>query len=235
MNLPFVSCVTPTFNRRKFLPYLLYMYSYQQYPINKRELIILDDSTETNKDIIDDFLSKNPNENIRYIYSKDRIKLGMKRNTLNELSKGDIIMAFDDDDYYPPEKIKYAVTKMNTHKVEISGSSEMYLYYTNTGLIYKCGPFSNTHCTNATVAYRRSYLKNRKYNDTADSAEEKAFLDNFENSILQLDTMKNILCICHDNNTVDKSRSIPNSQLTNLKLKDFVKDKKLYNFYLSLK
>lgn len=231
----FVSCVTPTFNRRKFLPYLLYMYAYQEYPKHKRELIILDDSDTSNEDIINEFKDKNPNENVVYVYSSQRIKLGKKRNMLNEMAKGDIIMSLDDDDYYPPDKIKYAVTKMNCNKVEICGSSEMYMYYANTGEIYKCGPFSNTHCTNATVAYKKSYLKTRKYNDEAVSAEEKAFLDNFEKPILQIDTMKNILCICHDKNTVDKNIIKPNCKLTNLKLKDFVKHKYLYNFYLSLK
>ena len=87
MSLPFVSCVTPTYNRRKFLPYLLYIYSYQEYPKNKRELVILDDSPESNQDLINEWLAKNPGENVNYVYKTEKIKLGRKRNMLNENSK----------------------------------------------------------------------------------------------------------------------------------------------------
>ena len=41
---PFVSVICPTYNRRESLPYLLYIWQYQDYPAEKRELIILDDS-----------------------------------------------------------------------------------------------------------------------------------------------------------------------------------------------
>ena len=33
---PFVIVVTPTWNRGAFLPYLLYMYRYQDYPADRR-------------------------------------------------------------------------------------------------------------------------------------------------------------------------------------------------------
>jgi len=234
--LPFVSCVTPTYNRAKFLPHLLYIYSYQEYPKNRRELVILDDSPSSNKHIIDEFLKKNPGENIRYIYKSEKIKLGRKRNMLNELAKGDIIMAFDDDDYYPPDKIKHAVTKMNSNKVEICGSSEIYVYFTKSKEIYVSGPFSTCHSTNGTVAFRRSYVENnkRRYNDEADKAEEKEFFDNFTNPIYQISSLKTILCISHQANTVDKSAMKEHMKPCKLKIKDIVKDKKLLAFYNSL-
>ena len=236
MSQPFVSCVTPTYNRRNFLPYLLYIYSKQDYPAKLRELVILDDSDQSNKDLIEEFKKKNPNENINYVYSKERIKLGKKRNMLNELTKGEIIVAMDDDDYYPPEKIKHAVKVMNSNKVEVSGSSEIYIYFTKTKEIYVSGPFSSCHSTNGTVVFRKSYIKvsTRRYDDEADKAEEKKFFDDFQNPIFQIDALKTILCISHVNNTVDKYPMRENMKLTKLKLKDIVKDKKLYNFYISL-
>jgi len=236
MSLPFVSCVTPTYNRRKFLPYLLHIYSYQEYPKNKRELVILDDSPESNQDVIDAHLKNNPGENIRYVHLKEKVKLGRKRNMLNKLAKGEIIIAFDDDDYYPPEKIKHAVTKMNANKVEVCGSSEIYVYFTKSKDIYVSGPFSNCHSTNGTVAFRKSYIQNdiRKYDDEADKAEERMFFDNFQNPIYQIDALKTILCISHVSNTVDKYPMRESMRPCNLKLKNIVKDKKLYNFYMSL-
>lgn len=99
MSREFVSVVTPTYNRRKFLPILIHLYKTRTYPKEHRELIILDDSLTTNEDLI-------PKDypNIRYYYHNEKMTLGEKRNKLNELARGDIIVCFDDDDYHYPEK-----------------------------------------------------------------------------------------------------------------------------------
>lgn len=240
----FVSCICATYNRRRFLPYLLHIYKNQTYTANKRELVILDDSPTTNQDIIDEFMAKNPSENIRYYYQSEKLTLGKKRNELNKLAKGEIIINFDDDDYYPPEKVKFTVTKMNAMKANVAGSSEIYIYFTQTKQMMVSGPFSNCHSTNGTIAYRKSWLKGgdnifsrtleRKYNDSATKAEEKDFLDDFQNPILQIPALTAILCIAHGSNTVDKYPMRQNMRESNVKLKDIVKDKMLYNFYLEL-
>lgn len=240
----FVSCICATYNRRRFLPYLLHIYKNQTYPPHKRELVILDDSPTTNQDIIDEFKRKNPKENIMYHYQSEKLTLGKKRNELNKLAKGDILINFDDDDYYPPDKVKYTVTKMNQQKADVAGSSEIYLYFTQTKQMMISGPFSNCHSTNGTIAFRKSWLYGgnnifnktiqRKYNDDANKAEEKDFLDDFQNPILQIPALTAILCIAHGENTVDKYPMRQNMRETNVKLKDIVKDKYLYNFYIEL-
>ena len=68
----------------------------------------------------------------------------------------------------------------------------------------------------------------------AAKAEEKKFLDDFANPILQLDAIKTILCIAHGENTVDKYPMRQNMRPSKYKLKDVVKDKVLYDFYISL-
>jgi glycosyltransferase involved in cell wall biosynthesis len=240
----FVSCICATYNRRRFLPYLLHIYKSQTYPANKRELVILDDSPTPNHDVIEEFKKKNPQENINYNYLSEKLTLGKKRNELNKLSKGDIIINFDDDDYYPPDKVKFTVTKMMSMKADVAGSSEIYIYFTQTKQMMVSGPFSNCHSTNGTIAYKRSWLKGgdnifnrtseRKYNDDATKAEEKDFLDDFQNPILQIPALTAILCIAHGSNTVDKYPMRQNMRESKVKLKDIVKDKYLYNFYLEL-
>lgn len=240
----FVSCICATYNRRRFLPYLLHIYKQQTYPANRRELVIFDDSPSSNEDIIEEFKKKNPSENIKYHYQSEKLTLGKKRNELNKLSSGDIIINFDDDDYYPPDKVKFTVTKMNAMKADVAGSSEIFIYFTQTKQMMVSGPFSNCHSTNGTIAYRRSWLKGgksifertneRKYNDDATKAEEKDFLDDFQNPILQIPALTSILCIAHGSNTVDKYPMRQNMRESKVKLKDIVKDKYLYNFYLEL-
>jgi hypothetical protein len=66
----------------------------------------------------------------------------------------------DDDDYYPPERVSHAVTKlMSMPSVDLAGSSEMYMYYMDTKEIVKLGPYNKQHATNGTLSYRTKYGK----------------------------------------------------------------------------
>ena len=54
MSHPFVSVITPTYNRRRFLPYLIQCYLQQTYPKERMEWIILDDGEDCVKDVFDE-------------------------------------------------------------------------------------------------------------------------------------------------------------------------------------
>jgi glycosyltransferase involved in cell wall biosynthesis len=234
MSLPFVSCVCPTYERRKFLPNLLDMFQRQSYPTDRRELILLDDSIQSNQDLIDQFKSKYPKCNITYVYQSEKLKLGKKRNMLNQMAKGDYIMFMDDDDYYCEDKIKYTITRMLGSRGGFSGSSEMYLYFTHLKQIYRFNKIGDNHCTAGTFCFTRDYLKDHKFDDNADKAEEKQFLDEYKTPLVQLDPFKTILCIAHDANTFDKKNILNRLIKTNLKLKNFIKEKHLLSFYQNL-
>lgn len=234
-NRPFVVCICPTYNRRIFLSKLLYMFNYQTYPQDKLLLIILDDSDDNNQDIIDE----SKLNNVKYIYSKDRIKLGKKRNMLNEIAisnKAEYIICFDDDDYYPKDKVSYTIRMMLSQKSLLSGCTTIYVYYTSLKKIYKFGPYNNNHCTNGTMAYHVDYIlkKNRKYEDEAIKSEEKYFLNNFSENILQLEPLKIILCISHSTNTVDKINKIMYGEEYTQNIKKIIKDNSLLEFYKKL-
>ena len=125
---PFVSVVTPTYNRRKFIPALIKMYESQTYPKNRMEWIILDDGTDKVKDLFAEVVKRLPN--IRYIENDSKLLIGQKRNIMNKLAKGTIIISMDDDDYYPPCRVSHVVTKFAHYpSVELAGSSERYIYY----------------------------------------------------------------------------------------------------------
>jgi glycosyltransferase involved in cell wall biosynthesis len=234
MSLPFVSCLTPTYERRKFLPYLLDIFRRQTYPVDRRELVILDDSKQSNQDLIDDFKKKYPQLQINYKYVSDKLKLGKKRNMLNGMAKGEYIMFMDDDDYYCSDKIKYTITRMLATKSTFSGSSEMYIYFTDTKLIYRFNRLGQNHSTAGTFCFHRDYLKNHSFQDEADKAEEKLFLDEYKTQQIQIDPYKAILCIAHSANTFDKRNLIDRLYKTNTKLKNFVSEKHLVEFYESL-
>jgi hypothetical protein len=97
------------------------------------------------------------------------------------------------------------------------------------------GPYGVNHATNGTIAYRRSYIENHKYDEAVKNAEESSFLNNYTEQMLQLDPYKTQLLMSHSENTYDKrqlrTQNSPVFKLTNLKLSHFIKNEKLAQFY----
>jgi glycosyltransferase involved in cell wall biosynthesis len=235
-DYPFVSVITPTYNRRRFIPSLIKCYESQDYPKDRMEWIILDDGQEKAEDLFEAIKERIPN--IRYIYMEDKLLIGGKRNILNKEAKGEIIVAMDDDDFYFPCRVSAAVKAFKQKpNVELAGASEIYMYYSDNKEIWKLGPYSATHATNGTMAFRSSYAKTHTYDDIVTHSEERSFLDDYKNPMIQLDPMKVMLVMSHSENTFDKKKMREQKQpnpfvkKTTLKLGDFIKDKELFDFF----
>lgn len=238
LNYPLVSVITPTYNRRSFIPILIECFLNQVYPKDRMEWIVLDDGSEPVEDIFLKHKSVLPM--LRYIRVEEKQLIGAKRNRLNQEAKGDIIVAMDDDDYYPSDRVSHVVTKFKQYpKFELAGSSEIYMYYTDIKTIYKLGPYNPNHATNGTMAWRKSYALRNTYDETVTHAEEKSFLENYKNPMIQLDPKKVMLVMSHSENTFNKKkmREDPNNpyvKKTILKLRDFIKEPLVRNFYTEL-
>lgn len=232
LDTPFVSVVCPTWNRREFLPYLLYIWQCQDYPAARRELIILDDSEQSSADLVN--MMVGDEANVRYIHSRERLTLGRKRNMLNEMATGEYILCFDDDDYYPPDKISHQITRMQLSNARFSGCDQIYIWYSHLDKIYLTHPFGKNHALNGTFGLHRNLLDKHRYEDEATLGEEVAFLKGFSTPVLQIDPRKAILCISHSNNTYDKDFVMGSSIPTDLRLEDFVSDSNLLTHYRRL-
>ena len=236
-NFPFVSIVTPTFNRRRFIPYLIACFKHQTYPANRMEWIVLDDGTDSVADLFKGELIKGI-QNLRYIrHDGEKLTIGAKRNRLNQEARGEILVAMDDDDYYPSERVSAVVAGFKKQpKVELAGSSEIYMYYTDLKVIYKLGPYNPNHATNGTMAWRKSYAATHRYDETVTHAEEKSFLEDYKHPMIQLDPFKVMLVMSHSENTFDKKKMLeqgesPFLKKTVMKLRDFIKEKPLRDFF----
>lgn len=235
---PFVSVLTPTYNRRKFIQAAITCFKNQTYPQDRMEWIILDDGTDKVKDMFDN--SGIPN--VRYhAIDGEKLKIGAKRNRINELATGDICVCWDDDDYYPPDRVRKAVTTLRSvpnKRVPVVGSSQLYLYFTDRDQIWSIGPYNPNHCTNGTMAYWRSYFGEHRYDDDADKAEEAKFMDQWKTPVIQLKPEDTMLVLCHAHNTFDKRKLLeqqnPTMKKVAIKMRQLVKDKSLSDFYLAL-
>ena len=228
---PFVSICTPTYNRRKFIPFLIKCYQNQTYPRHLMEWIVVDDGTDPVGDLFEGI------EGVKYVHQEEKMKLGKKRNYMHTLTKGQIIVYMDDDDFYPPERVTHVVDRLRSKPgVLACGSSAIYIYFQKQKEIYQFGPYAPAHATAGTFGFWRRLLKQTSYDDEAEYAEEKQFLKNYSIPFVQLDPKKSILVFAHDSNTFDKSRLLINPdpkyvKKTKLKPKNFIRDKALAKFY----
>ena len=230
-ELPFVSICTPTFNRRPFFPSLIKCVDNQLYPKHRIEWIIVDDGS----DKIEDLVVNIPY--VKYVKMEEHLTIAKKRNLLNDMTRGDIIVNMDDDDYYPPERISHAVEMLTQNETFLcAGASQLYMYFNKLSKMYRFGPYGVNHATAATFAYKRELLNMTRYNDDTAFAEEKLFLKNYTIPMIQLDPVKTILVFAHSQNSVDKyellkkpSRYINESIVS---IDDFIKDVEIKQFFL---
>jgi len=232
---PFVSVCTPTYNRRIFIPQLIKCFLEQDYPRDKMEWVVVDDGEDSVEDLFKDVPC------VKYHRVEEKMKLGRKRNYMHELSKGDIIVYMDDDDYYPPCRVSHAVGQLEGQpRVLAAGSSMVYLYFNDLDCIYRFGPYGRSHATAGTFAFKRKLLKETRYDDDAELAEEKAFLKNYTIPFTQLEPLKSIFVFAHQYNTFDKRNLLKNPnpafvhKMKDMKLKDCIRAKWARDFYTSI-
>jgi ribosomal protein L5 len=94
------------------------------------------------------------------------------------------------------------------------------------------------------MAWRSSYAKTHTYDEKVLFAEEKSFLEDYKNPMIQLDPFKVMLVMSHSENTFDKKKlreqeeqmrlagkENPVVHKTALQIEDFIKDKTLREFF----
>lgn len=144
-SLPFVSCLCPTAREPDELHLLaeaVHWFTVQQYPPDRRELIILNDI---------------PHRKLRctapgvIVVNRHRPfqTLGAKRNALIEMARGEVLLPWDDDDVSLPGRIPQAVAMLDG-----------YDYWDPKGRWYEVGGRINhpgrQNCTHHASAYRKA-------------------------------------------------------------------------------
>ena len=228
---PFVSVCTPTFNRRPFIPFAIKCFEHQNYPRDKMEWIIVDDGT----DKIEDLVAHLPY--VKYFKYDEKMTLGKKRNLINSKATGDIIVYMDDDDYYPPDRVKHAVEKLKDSKALCAGSSAMYIYFKHISKMFLFGPYGPNHATAATFAFKKELLNVTKFDEESCVAEERKFLKDYTIPFVQLESSKSILVFSHTQNSFDKKELLkqmpnPNIHETTMLPKDLVNEPEILQFFM---
>ncbi|EOR94513.1 glycosyl transferase, group 2 family protein domain protein [Arcticibacter svalbardensis MN12-7] len=158
-ELPLVSCVMPTYNRRSFIPHAIKYFLRQEF--YNKELIIIDDGT----DCIEDLIPKI--DLIKYIRLKTKITLGAKLNMACSHASGSIIVNWDDDDWYASHRIKYQVEELKRNNSEVCGINNL-LYYDITNkkaFEYKYPLTQRKWLLGSSLCYQRSLWEKNKFKE----------------------------------------------------------------------
>lgn len=201
MELPLVSCIMPTSNRQKFIPFALTYFLNQNYP--NKELIIVDDGKNSIAPLI-------PNHSdIKYFYIEQLGKIGYKRNYACEKAKGEIIMHWDDDDWYAHDWISRQVNFLIKSGADICGIRHIHYYSTFMNTLWqgdahnRNNPNSKKWLSGATLAYWKSFWEKHPFKDLQ-KGEDEDFVQQPEASVFAHDYINGFVAILHGDNTTIK-------------------------------
>ena len=204
-ELPHISLVTPTKNRKDYFWIAIENFKNQSYPLDKIEWIIGEDGDDCIKDML-------PTEyNIKYYYSeKDIDNIGDKRNFCIEKATNDIIVFMDDDDFHNKKSIENRVRallglKEEGKDIQLVGSKDMLIYYPEYDecRYLECRAKRQIH--EGTMAFYKNFWEENKFTSKK-SAEGAEFIDNRIHKVHHLTVSYIMIAITHTNNTTDKNQ-----------------------------
>jgi len=201
MALPLVTCIMPTANRERYIPFALDYFAQQNYP--NKELVIIDDGKESIKSLIPN------NPQIRYYYTDPIGTIGLKRNYAIERSKGTIIMHWDDDDWHAYDWIEKQVNFLLTTGADICGIKHVHYFSAMMNMFWqgdahnRNNPNSRVWLNGATLAYWKSFWEKNPFQDLQ-KGEDDAFIQSTGAKVYAHDYIDGFIAILHPDNTTVK-------------------------------
>ena len=231
-ELPHISIVTPTHNRRELFSIAVRNFEEFIYPKDKIEWIIVDDSSEEHT--IVDLVPKD--KRIHFFELRDpnskevtKLTIAQKRNIGASKAKGEIILHMDDDDYYPPESILARVKVLMKYKkdgIKCVGCTEIGTYnlMENKSSMSSDGPISFSE---ASMAYYRDFWVERAFNNHQLRAEHKDFMENRLDACMDIPYAFVLIALTHHNNYTSFRKISRNT----LKFRDNNRDANFYDIW----
>jgi glycosyltransferase involved in cell wall biosynthesis len=215
-----IAC-TPTRNRRWALEFSVACMKQQ---IVKPDIWIVYDNSDTPEQSWKDIETMDFGIPIVYVIVPIRATpIGAMRNKCMQHAlkeNAEYILFWDDDDYYPPQRIEENIRALEKNALaDISGSSTLHLLLTRENVLMTTGPFHERHGTAATFCIRSSYAKQNTFDDTKEKGEEITFTKEWKANLVQVDNPETMIVVMgHARNTVDKSDLLRRPSMYNAKI-----------------
>lgn len=211
---PKVSVITLTYNRRKFIDLAFHNLMWSDYPLDKIEWIVVDDSDNEHavSDKLMDFCAKVPALQLVYVPLTKRTSIAEKRNVGCDRATNDIILFMDDDDHYPTTSFRRRVSwlLLDTEK-KVAGCTMIAMYDLVRGAsAVNVPPWAlplAQRISEATLTFRKSFWQDRQFNSETNIAEGEAWLTGREAAFMEIPPQHIIVALSHNNNA--SSRRVP--------------------------
>jgi len=185
-----IDILIPTYNRKKFEKLITHNISIQTYPLIKN-IIIADDSNDN--------LQLDVNYSVLN-YKVERMSIGAKRNFLLSKSTSRYVVFMDTDDFYNCNYISHSIHKLLMSGKSITGTSDMLMYYQEQTYRLSCIFLHAINEATLVIDTHNVQLKFKEQN----SSEGLEPLKNHIGDIVQSDINKVMVCLCHQENTINK-------------------------------
>jgi glycosyltransferase involved in cell wall biosynthesis len=168
-----VSCILPTHGRRAFVALAVERLLAQDHA--RVELVVVDDGFSP----VEDLLERVPRA--QYLRLRERRSIGAKRNLACEVARGDLLVQWDDDDWYGSARLSRQIEPIVADRADLTGVPARWIGSLTEGKFWTLAPelhrrmfLGDVH--GGTLAFARSvFTIGARYPD-ADLAEDAAFL-----------------------------------------------------------
>jgi hypothetical protein len=218
-SLPPISIVTLLYNRRRFFELGCHNILSTDYPIEKIEWIIVEDSDDPMEDA-SDLIAKAANSSnsvkIVYVPLKKKASVAAKRNMGVERATNDIVLMMDDDDHYPTTSFRRRVAWLLEHpwKPRAVAATTIACYDLVKGIsAVNVPPMQlplGQRISEATLTFYKSWWAERKFPTAVQVGEGEEFVHGREKDVLEIPPQQIIVAFSHGKNT--SSRRIPGGE-----------------------
>jgi len=201
MNQPSVSCIMLTANRHKYVPLAINNFLLQDY--EKIELVIIDDGKESCASLVPD------DPRIKYFYSAPIGTIGLKRNYACERSTCEIIIHWDDDDWYARDWVSRQVNYLLGSGADMCGIEHVHFFSPITDTFW-LGTALNRNkgyrmqwLSGATLAYWKSFWEQHPFEDK-NTGEDDGFITKHGAKVYAHEYIDGFVALLHPKNTTLK-------------------------------
>ena len=215
-DCPPISIITLLYNRRKFFDLACHSILLSDYPKDKIEWVIVEDSDDPNEDASDRVVQvglKAAPLTLVYVPLEKKTPIGEKRNLGIQRAKNDIILMMDDDDHYPETSVRRRVAWLTKHpwKPQAVSCTTIACYDLLRGVsAVNMPPLTlplRKRVSEATLTFYKSWWEQQKFPSYVSSSEGDEFLQGREQDVLEIPPQQIIVAFSHKNNT--SGRRIP--------------------------
>jgi len=215
---PPISVITLMYNRRRFFDLACHNIMISDYPKDKIEWILVEDSDDPNEDSSDKIIStaeqSKPLE-IVYLPLKKKTSIAEKRNLGVLKAKNDIILFMDDDDHYPITSFRRRVAWLTLHRMKSKATvcTTIACYDLKKGIsAVNSPPFDlplGQRISEATLTCYKSWFLEQKFDKTIHIGEGDSLIKGRESDVMEIPPQQILVAFSHGNNA--SSRRIPSN------------------------